>query len=385
MVITSVSISLRMKTLSYAMRYKPVAKAINVVANRVISPVATLGSRLIGSEYNPGGWRDCAAGLAILTEGGINLWENEAVMETARDLKMHKFKDFDRVEENDVPSEIRTSNNYRGLWKHRKTGLQIIKRESPYPEDFETLQEFCSARSRWGCPIVFTAEKDKYYYELNLIPFGYKTVKDIMGDLTPDMRKSIGLAISAALGEGLQRFFHSHLHSQNILVKTSDDGDLVDIKIIDLKFIGKINLSKYPALVAFMRRRRGNLVGADLKNVTLEGFDFRGIDLSGADLTNGDLPWADLRSAILRNTILFGTSLTGADLRGADLNGANLTQASLIDALYEVDALKLAVLSETYVSLDRAEEFERAGFIVEFPEKEHYCEVTSPSISKQVS
>lgn len=381
MTTTSVSVSLRMKTLSYAMRYKPVAKAINVVADRVVSPVATLGARLIGYEYNPGAWRNCAVSLGILAEGGINLWGNEDVMETARDLEMHRFRDFDRVEEEEVPGEIRASNNYSGLWRHRKTGLQIIRREcSGYPGDFEVLQEFCGARSRWCCPVVFIAEKGLYYYELNLMPFGYKTVKDIMGNLTGEMRRSVGLAISATLGEGIQRFSHGHLHSGNILVKTSDDGSLVDIKIIDLKFVGKSDLSKYPALVAFMQKKRRNLVGADLRDIYLEGVDFRNIDLRGADLTNGDLPWTDLRNAVLRNTNLRGVGLTGADLRGADLRGTNLTQASLTDALYEVDALKSAVLSETYVSLDRQEEFERAGFIVKFPEKEHYCEVTSPKI-----
>ena len=67
-----------------------------------------------------------------------------------------------------------------------------------------------------------------------------------------------------------------------------------------------------------------SLVGADLRDMRLNGADLRGVDLRRANLESSDLLGADLSGADLTDAIL-----VGAHLKGARLSQANLTRARL--------------------------------------------------------
>ena len=80
-----------------------------------------------------------------------------------------------------------------------------------------------------------------------------------------------------------------------------------------------------------------NLVGANLRNVSLRGADLFGARLKRADASFAMLPGSFLRGADLYQAILVGANLQGADLlfssfRGADLSYADLTGAKLVGA-----------------------------------------------------
>ncbi len=66
--------------------------------------------------------------------------------------------------------------------------------------------------------------------------------------------------------------------------------------------------ARHPAIDA----KRGDLIGASLRGLSLIGVNLRGARLLGADLRDCDLTRADV---------------TGADLRASDVRGANLTEA----------------------------------------------------------
>jgi len=88
-----------------------------------------------------------------------------------------------------------------------------------------------------------------------------------------------------------------------------------------------------------------SLVGADLRDMRLNGADLRGADLSDANLEFSDLVAADLGDAVLRGALLMSAHLNDAELAGADLSrvragsdrpamavvlsGANLSRAIL--------------------------------------------------------
>ena len=75
-----------------------------------------------------------------------------------------------------------------------------------------------------------------------------------------------------------------------------------------------------------------DLSGALMRGVMLAGADLSEADLSGADLAGADLMEADLSGADLRDADLSGANLLGADLSGADLTGAVLDGAILYRA-----------------------------------------------------
>ena len=96
------------------------------------------------------------------------------------------------------------------------------------------------------------------------------------------------------------------------------------------------------SLKVLLERNKGNLEGAILEGVNLQGasliganlweVDFWGASLIGADLRGANLWGASLIGANLEGVNLRGASLIGADLWGASLIGANLREANLREA-----------------------------------------------------
>ncbi len=100
-------------------------------------------------------------------------------------------------------------------------------------------------------------------------------------------------------------------------------------------------------LPRFSRRKVRGLVGANLKDVRLDGANLRDLDLAeacfdGAVLINADLTRADLRGASFRGAFMNGANLTDAAMEGADLTAAVLGRTLLT----RVDLSKVRGLHE---------------------------------------
>jgi uncharacterized protein YjbI with pentapeptide repeats len=98
------------------------------------------------------------------------------------------------------------------------------------------------------------------------------------------------------------------------------------------------------------------LIGLNLREINLVGFNLEGVNLSEANLFGAILSGANLSRAVLRNTNLFGAVLSGvilshavlscANLSKAILNIADLRQANLSEANFWGADLKQANLSQ---------------------------------------
>lgn len=116
--------------------------------------------------------------------------------------------------------------------------------------------------------------------------------------------------------------------------------------------LSNANLTAVVGLSSSQLSSAGKIMGIDLSNQALAGFDLSGKDLayanlsfanfSNADLSNAnlananlsyaDLSNADLGSASLTNANLSYADLNNADVSNADLTGADLSYANLMDA-----------------------------------------------------
>jgi len=65
---TTAQVRLRISILAWGIRTKGINSAVNVVANQIITPAAKFGTRAIGREYNPDGYRLAAGYYNCLPE-----------------------------------------------------------------------------------------------------------------------------------------------------------------------------------------------------------------------------------------------------------------------------------------------------------------------------
>ena len=93
--------------------------------------------------------------------------------------------------------------------------------------------------------------------------------------------------------------------------------------------------------------REALLVGAQLKELSLEFTDFRDAILMGAHLEGAYLHNTDLRNATLSAAHLNGARLFDSKLQNADLSGADLTEAKIVGADIKNTRLSNATLKRT--------------------------------------
>jgi uncharacterized protein YjbI with pentapeptide repeats len=98
---------------------------------------------------------------------------------------------------------------------------------------------------------------------------------------------------------------------------------------------------------------RGNLRGAELLGVNMEGANLQEADLLGVVMVGANLQRANLTHASMEEANLLGARLQGANLRSASLEGADLKGANLSGANLSRAFLEGADLSKA--SLERAE------------------------------
>ncbi|MGB2630788.1 MAG: pentapeptide repeat-containing protein, partial [Candidatus Omnitrophota bacterium] len=332
----------------------------------------------------------------------MDLWKDKRVVEIEKDLEESGLKNFRKVEAENAPPRIQKIIicDVAELYEH-KNGLRIVRKKT-FGWNPDAIKELCLAKQPWWCP-TFSVEGDElHYFELDLTSFGYLTLNEITGgkaeDLTSDIRDAVKRAVSEGARQGDNLFIHKHLHAGNILIKLDDAGNVLDVRLIDLKLLQRARISDYKGLMALLDGKK-DWKGSDLTAMMLEGFDFRGFDLSRAVLRYSNLAWADLRGVNMANARLWSSNLTGADLRGAILEGANLigvifewadlrgarlegadlSEAKFVNARFNIEDMRRAKLRQTMFNADKGPEFEALGYRVDYDNREGICYVTSPA------
>ncbi len=380
----------------------------------------------------------------------VSLWDSEEVRRMEKDLKEGDFDEkFTKVETKDVEKMDRRAyllitkgDGFGGIYKHKDTGLYIIRRDTKHVvANINDVKSLCAVRYAACCPTFFRQNEKYRYYELNLAfsPFKYITLESYVrshrGLLYPEVRDMIGRVVKEVFGPKQKWISHGHLHLRNILLKTDGAGVIQDVKIIDWKKVAYRDARRYINLELALRGGRPNLKGAILDDIYLEGAELKEIDFSQASLIHANMGWVDLRNAILDRIIGEGIGVGNSDLRGSSLidaalvmskmsntlfngaalinadlvfsifnsvdfenanlkhaqcqrielqgncnfHGANLEEADFTDATFDsIDIFKEARLYKTIFSAQQAKEFSEAGYSVEVKHENGNYLVTSP-------
>ncbi len=350
----------------------------------------------------------------------INLWKDPRVIEAAKDLKKERWKRFTLIDRAEVPSEIKRGIGYWASLEHRN-GVRFIEKflwpipRSPFPKvERSTIEELIKLKTPGICPSFLADNDERSYFELDLDALGYNSLsrsgllykENLIRTIFPKIRAEIIETLRTSDG----RFVQGHLNDDNILIKLGENDELLDVKIIDWKFLTKAeplnNLNSEmieemgiePLVTGFFSGtdlKGVDLSGAGNNNLWLSAADFRWSDLEGANMEGVDSEAAKFSGANLKNTILndsylFDADLTGADLRGsqlkradlgysnltgADFSGADMEEADLTKTLLRGTVFDGAVMKGTMFDRDKGEIFEKMGYKVVY--EDDHCLVTS--------
>lgn len=277
-----------------------------------------MGRRMVPAE------EPAAAAEGTLTD----LWALPRVQDLARDLARSGLDAF--AVPQDIPEVIRDAgvgnkpgNMIEGVYRH-PNGLEVIRKRV---ENAATIKEYLAARDPACCPTFFAKGDTGHVYELNLIPFGYQTLRQASPVLITG-----GDGENASLITGLLRrifkrgdkwFIHGHLHHSNILVKRDEAGKIYDVKIFDWKFLRSIDPADKDAVIRALRSGAENaFTGKPIDGRRrVELLDLENEDLSGLSLTSLIVTFAGMESASLRNATFSGVNLGYSIFRNADLRG----------------------------------------------------------------
>lgn len=176
---------------------------------------------------------------------GENLWEDKRLKEGEKDLKEQGLSGdfFELVNNEDEPEFMKKANGtlFAGYYRHKKTGIEIIGKQLNH-QHYRAAKDLLQKKSKWACPTFF-GKTSLVLYEVNLNSFGYISLEKHLktNDLGLYDRMTIGKAIRQFLvHEKDESFSHSHLHESNIFVKEDSNGNILDIKIIDWKYVTRI-------------------------------------------------------------------------------------------------------------------------------------------------
>ncbi|MBF0569418.1 MAG: pentapeptide repeat-containing protein [Candidatus Omnitrophica bacterium] len=236
------------------------------------------------------------------------------------------------------------------VFRFTVSGLQVIRKEMFKKNNLNVIVELAGLGRRSIVPI-FTAFNDHdHYYELDLRPFNYRTLLEILTQnkewLTGERRRKI----MAAVDEGLrfrdrEWFDQGNLLPGNILIRLDRNGDITDVKIIDFKFLKKVEFAKYSFLQEIKNGGPFNLWGRDVDDVTFEW-----MDLSGAKFRNAHLSQSRFTGSILRDADFEGARVGPKAFELADLTDANLEHVT--DAV--LDEIEQSFPAHVRAGLERA-------------------------------
>ncbi|MFH1847356.1 MAG: inositol monophosphatase family protein [Candidatus Omnitrophota bacterium] len=312
-----------------------------------------------------------------------------------KELNEKGRKKFLKIEDDKVPKVLfgtkKKEDSYcKGLYEDEIHKFGIIHKYIEEP--VENIKDFFATKKPWCCPTFLAKGDKKHVYEFNLLPFGYKSLEDIISDdvknLTEGMRIAVRNAIAQTFGEADKQFSHGHLHTKNILLKMDKYQKWLDVKIIDWKFLRKYTM---PDIVAdfFNGRTKElakkklywnffegcNFAGANFEKTSLNATKFhwanlKGVNMASADLRSANFIGADLRGANLKKAYLYGAFFGLADLRGADLRDI---KTSWVD-----DPFGNTLMYKTKFNLKAGKMFESMGYKVTYCNDEtgeKWCEV----------
>jgi len=262
-------------------------------------------------------------------------------------------------------------------------GLRIIRKvveqhneDSPrYGNgDIEAVKELAKANRHSIVPIFFSTDKN-YYYELDLRPFGYQRINDIMNKYpkwwSEERRKRISLAVEQGLRFDRQFWFiHKHLRPWNILVRIDNKGEILDVKIVDFKYLIRVNVEEIPYLKAIRDREPLPKENVRLWYPDFSWMDLDGYDFSSREFIGGDFFGASLNRTNFSSTKFEATNFEYSNLEGASfvialllrvlLGAANFDRTDLYDTHFKDDITKASLLGT--VNLNRAINLEHANF-----------------------
>lgn len=95
--------------------------------------------------------------------------------------------------------------------------------------------------------------------------------------------------------------------------------------------------------------RQIDLIGADLRDVNLEGVDLTGVDIDRSDFGEANLKGANLSHTKLNHCVLEGANLQFARLKGANMRDCILTAADLTRAFLDESILVWAKLNSSHL------------------------------------
>ena len=270
---------------------------------------------------------------------GITPDQIRTIQELRDELKKNGLNSFQQAEPIDSPA-----NKDKKIPVYQYHGLKIIKKdiikESKYGNgDIEALKELAAANRPSIVPIFFSDHDQEHFYELDLRDWGYETLSRAIGlsAITEQLRQRVTSAVQEGLRyDPMSRFWfqHGHLHNLNILVKPS--GNKLDVKIIDFKYLHKIDLETNPILKdihdnqgKFPKMQTVSLEGKAITDFQFEWMDLRGWDFSGADLEERFFFGSDLRGAKFVNSNLKRARFSHSDIRRVNFEGADLQNTYL--------------------------------------------------------
>ncbi len=122
------------------------------------------------------------------------------------------------------------------FYEHDETKLQIVKKSYVASSDPASLRKFARLRRNYYVPTVVPefdspySNEAEFYYEVNLVPFGYQRMSDIFQGKVLSV-ENIDIIMKAIFncfkGEEKYSYYqHKHLHRDNVLVKVDENDKL---------------------------------------------------------------------------------------------------------------------------------------------------------------
>ncbi|MEI6438030.1 MAG: hypothetical protein WCO69_04695 [Candidatus Omnitrophota bacterium] len=193
-------------------------------------------------------------------------------------------------------------------------------------------------------------------YEMDLSTMKYQSFEAVRHNVANRRDEKIFLQGDRWLGKALHPneqtlFYHGHLDDSNIMVLLDERGQVVDLKIIDLKVLKQVSPAE---ALEFDRINKGGAVGT-LSHVGWEMLafgdnNFRGAEISGVMFSLPNL--LDLKEGSFE-----GASFTNVYFNQVDPGD----RARLVKALKKAAKLENVKIDDEIVSLDHSEQVKQGG------------------------
>ena len=333
-------------------------------------------------------------------------------------------EDFDRVEEELVYMRIQEAEKFAGLYRHNKglLGLSIINK---YIDTFSEVERSLNEKRVGWCPTFFFKNKADdileddpteypgHVFELNLRDLDYMTLSEFVdkNGMTTELREKVNIAIEEALRADDKKWVvHGHLHLNNIMVKSRNDGGIEDVLLIDVSQLSRMLVLRKDEISSFFNDEGILKIEKRVFNdLFMEGFNLENAEFKDSKFYECKFDWSKLKGATFSNCLLDSLSFIGVDLRGvefkdcefdsrydrprfgySDLSGASFvnikSRHTVLGLFYNCKLYntRFDFMKDPYTGLDISELFEREGFYVERLEEEGYFLVTSPGYKDEI-